>query len=200
MRSQILFATAATAALIAERQDGACISALGDAQALITGIPPPPTETGFLEFLAGQTGIATQTAECAIPTVTGEPALVSAYNGYVGELTSWLGANGEAVQSVFSVCSSDPQFAQIVSGLNLPVDVATICTEYTFATGGASNGGSTNATATSGANPTSTGDEADASGSGSGAAASSTDAPAAAAHQTGLAVAAVAMAGFAALL
>lgn len=197
MRSQLFFATAVSAALVAERQEPACLSALGDAQALITGIPPPPTETGFLEFLAGQTGITTQTAECAIPTVTGEPALVSAYNGYVGELTSWLGSNGAAVQSIFSVCSSDPSFQQIVSGLNLPVDVATICTEYTFATGGASNGGSNSTATSSGASPTET--DSEASGSGSGAAASSTDAPAGAA-QTGLAVAAVAIAGFAALL
>lgn len=220
MRSQALFIAGATVAAAnpfigaEKRQLGeACQSAIGGNTDLLQNLPQPPTESAFLAFLAEQTGI-TASDECEIPAVTGDASQASTYSSWMSEVTSWAESNREDLQGVLSACAEDPFVSNIIDELQLPIDVASICTEYSFAAAAEETGAATATSAESTMTVTSSVDagattsdasasETDASASESEAAASEsadasgTDEPAAAAHQTGMAVAAVAAAGLA---
>lgn len=218
MRSQLFVAAGAavvSAAEILERQDDACQSALAENENLINDLPKLPDTEEWLSFALEQDHAMTASGLCEIPVVTGSPDLVSSFSAYVAEVTSWVGEYSDGIQSLYSVCADNDVFNSLIGYQGLPIDGETVCTEFTYQTISESSAVETatvTTTVATGSETTSiaeeTGDasaseseaEASESAAESAAASESGDDEGAAPRQTGMAVAAVAVAGVAAML
>ncbi|KPM41713.1 hypothetical protein AK830_g4824 [Neonectria ditissima] len=174
MRAHQILASGLSASVLAagenalEQRDAAeCSSVAIKLLPSLADVPTP--DSALAEFIAEQTQLATATDGCEIPAVTG--SLTSEYSSWVSELASWYEENTGAISSVLEACSDVPeiksQFDQLPGAL-------TVCSSLTWATETSSS--------------SSDDDESDSD-------ASSTASGNAAPRQTGMAVAAVAMAG-----
>ena len=190
-----------------------CQAALGESVEVVQSLPEPPQDPEFLRFLSEQE--LGEVGECEVPSVTGDAEQASVYTSWVSEMTEWVEANGDVLLNFLSACSDEPLVSSAIAEINLPVATESICSEYSFAQGGGSDvtetGSAPSATETGddaasqttsdAADETETGDadetESPSASESGDAEESESESPAAAPRQTGMAVAAMVVAGFA---
>ncbi|KAH7165226.1 hypothetical protein EDB81DRAFT_249045 [Dactylonectria macrodidyma] len=136
----------------------------------LTDIPTP--DASLVSFIASQTHTATGTNPCALPAVTG--AMAEEYSSWISDISSWYVSHTAEVSSLIEACSDVPAIKSQIG--DLP-EAATACSEIVWETGSATAAGSESSASST--------DKADAGN--------------AASRQTGMGIAAAAVAGVAIL-
>ncbi|KAH7145435.1 hypothetical protein B0J13DRAFT_553510 [Dactylonectria estremocensis] len=132
----------------------------------LTDIPTP--DASLASFIAEQTGLATATNPCAIPAVTG--SMADEYSSWISDISTWYVSHTAEFSSLIEACSDVPE---IKSQLAIVPEAATVCDSIVWETG--------SSTADSSASSASSSDKAD----------NGNDAS----RQTGMGIAAAAVAG-----
>lgn len=134
----------------------------------------PTADSSLLNFIAEQTQLATATDPCVFPAVTG--SMADEYSSWVSELVTWYSSHTADISSLLEACTDVPEVKSQLDS-SIP-DQITLCDKLTWAseTGSASSSDNTSSGASA--------DSASATNSGN-----------AAPQQTGMAMAAAAMAG-----
>lgn len=108
-----------------KRDEAECADVAMEFFPTLTSVPTP--DLSLAMYLASQTQLATATEDCKIPAVTGAPA--SAYSSWMSDLSSWMLAHTDEMNSLIEACSDVPEIAESLS--MLPGSV-TVCTEITW--------------------------------------------------------------------
>lgn len=133
----------------------------------------PTADSSLLNFIAGQTQFATATDPCVFPAVTG--SMADEYSSWVSELVTWYSSHTADISSLLEACTDVPEVKSQLDS-NIP-DQVTLCDKLTWASETGSASSDSNSSDASG-------DSATGTNSGN-----------AAPQQTGMAIAAAAMAG-----
>ncbi|KAH6983520.1 hypothetical protein BKA56DRAFT_348857 [Ilyonectria sp. MPI-CAGE-AT-0026] len=136
-------------------------------------IDVPTADSSLLNFIAGQTQLATATDPCVFPAVTG--SMADEYSSWVSELVTWYSSHTADISSLLEACTDVPEVKSQLDS-SIP-DQVTLCDKLTWAseTGSASSDNNSSDASADSATGTNSGN--------------------AAPQQTGMAIAAAAMAG-----
>ncbi|KAH7015812.1 hypothetical protein EDB80DRAFT_889948 [Ilyonectria destructans] len=135
----------------------------------------PTADSSLFDFIAEQTQFSTVTDPCQIPAVTG--SMADEYSSWVSELVTWYSSHTEDISSLLDACTDVPEIKSQLDA-NIP-EAVTVCDKLTWASETGSSSSS----------------DDDSSNDDSSDSASETNSGNAAPHQTGMAIAAAAMAG-----
>lgn len=140
----------------------------------------PTADSSLVDFIAEQTQFSTVTDPCEVPAVTG--SMADEYSSWVSELVTWYSSHTKDISSLLDACTDVPEIKSQLDA-NIP-EAVTVCDKLTWA--------SETGSASSSDDDSSDDDSSDDDSSDS---ASETNSGNAAPHQTGMAIAAAAMAG-----